>query len=313
MCTDYGHNIGDVIEVGGEELEVYLLSQVPSKLLGHSRRVFICADGQYYLECSNIECPCPITNATNFYKSKLGFFAKKNVCKSCNTSTTRAKRIEYYHNHKEKKYEQAREWKKNNKDKVREGAKRYYENNKDAITTKTKEWRKNNPEKVRKYVRNWQNNNPEKVREIKHREQKRNAEAYRKRGRKSSQVRRARLAGVRHDIDPLWAVNNFNSVFKDVCGLTGVPLRDRQVEHLLPISKGGGNTEDNVYPAESILNASKNNKNVFDWIVSRPDIDFSFFFKHTLPYLAEKSGKTVIEFINWYDQQYYSHIESVAV
>ena len=49
------------------------------------------------------------------------------------------------------------------------------------------------------------------------------------------------------------------------CGVKSSPL-NRQLEHVVPTSRGGENTRDNVVSVCSQCNNSKNNYLVFEWL-----------------------------------------------
>lgn len=266
-------------------MELVETSRKVSTALGHKRRVMVDSEGTIYLECNNPNCEEPLKPLESYHNKKTGFKGKKDLCKVCNTKDTR----EWMNKNPDKVTATNKKWKKNNKEKVKEYDKKsnakWYKNNKEYKLMKNAEWRKNNYKRFLSYNRAWQVANPDKV-----------IANWNK--------RRARLLNAENTIDTVTAISNFKDTFGNVCGFTGLPLVDETVEHLLPISRGGGNTEFNLYPAESTLNISKGNLNVFKWIEKREDIDFSFFFENTLPYLASQKGIPVGEFTNEYNKKF---------
>lgn len=264
-----------------------------SKKLGHKRRVFVDNAGILYLECNNPKCEEPFKPLESYHKRAKGFKGKRDHCPVCHIASGR----EWAKEHPEKMKEMVSEWWKNNPERGKQLIDEWHKNNSDKV----KEYRKNrkrtydykyakeyyrkNKERQNKANRRWQLENPDKV-----------IANWNK--------RRARLLNAENTIDTVTAMDNFKDVYGPVCGFTGLPLIQETVEHLLPISRGGGNTEYNLYPAESSLNISKGTHNVFEWIEKRTDIDFSFFFENTLPYLANQKGISVEEFINEYNNKF---------
>lgn len=102
-------------------------------------------------------------------------------------------------------------------------------------------WRSDNPDKVSLYVRSWQDRNPDAVKE-------------------AATRRRARLVGLPSDFD----IGTMRNLFGSNCALTGGT--ETHLDHFIPLSWGhGGSTNGNVYPLESVLNISKNDRNPFEW------------------------------------------------
>lgn len=186
--------------------------------------------------------------------------------------------------------------------------------------SKRAEWRNNNKEHLSEYNKKWHDDNKLRVSKrkrlycsqedvIKHRaeymEYYRTTEEGREAIRRGNKTRRVSRAGVPMTVKHEDAINDFKNTFGNVCAFTGFELVESSIEHLLPISFGGGNTEYNLVPVELIVNNWKTYKNVFEWIgFMSEELDFTFFFDKTLPYLAEKMGVSVDEYIRWYNDSY---------
>jgi hypothetical protein len=260
-------------------------SRKSSPALGHKRRVLMDNTGVLYLECNNPECEEPFKTLESFPIRKKGFKGKRDLCSVCNSKYTG----DWAKKNKEKVYANNARWQNNNKERVKEYWKKsnakWYQKNKEYKLSKNAEWIRNNRKLFLSYNRKWQLANPDKVRA-------------------NWNKRRVRLLNAPNTIDPTLAINQFKEVYGSVCGFTGLPLCNESIEHLVPVSHGGGNTEYNLYPAESLLNISKGNRNVFDWIEKRSDIDFTFFFENTLPYLANQINMSVEEFTTKYNKHF---------
>jgi 5-methylcytosine-specific restriction endonuclease McrA len=79
-----------------------------------------------------------------------------------------------------------------------------------------------------------------------------------------AQRRKRRMAAVEHDLSPeQWAGLTAAWGGCAYCGATGVPM---QRDCVLPISRGGRYTLDNIAPACGSCNASKCNDEVTGWL-----------------------------------------------
>jgi 5-methylcytosine-specific restriction endonuclease McrA len=100
------------------------------------------------------------------------------------------------------------------------------------------------------------------------------------RGRKATAARRRkrRMAAVEHDLsDDQWSALQEAWGGCAYCRATGVPL---QRDCVLPISRGGRYTLDNIAPACASCNASKCNDEVTGWMRRRRLDERSFLERH---------------------------------
>lgn len=105
--------------------------------------------------------------------------------------------------------------------------KKYYENNKEAHRKRQREWLRKNPE----YVRTKRNK------------------------------REARINNNPNTLTPAeW--KEILELYEGKCIYCGSSKRIT-MDHIIPISKGGGTTKDNVVPACISCNSSKGNKDIF--------------------------------------------------
>ncbi|MFC4766740.1 hypothetical protein ACFO8Q_05050 [Effusibacillus consociatus] len=98
-------------------------------------------------------------------------------------------------------------------------------------------------------------------------------------------------------------IENIQRKFNYSCSLTGI--RDNvTLDHFIPVEWGhGGFYPGNVYPLEKTLNASKSNKNPFEWIKEvrrdktlRRGKNIDQQWSELIQYLASENGLTVDEF-----------------
>jgi 5-methylcytosine-specific restriction endonuclease McrA len=149
--------------------------------------------------------------------------------------------------------------------KARERVKRHRERlGPEEYNRRQREARAANPELSRGYVKKWRENNIERVRE--------HERAYRESNREKiiadTEKRRARMLGAEgeftgHDIIAL--IKSFGRV----CYYCGVRLKRYQVDHFIPLARGGSNWPDNLVLSCQPCNGSKGAKMPWDWQPSR--------------------------------------------
>lgn len=120
----------------------------------------------------------------------------------------------------------------------------YYRANQERIKQRVREWEQANRERVAENHRLWKQKNPERLRELR--------SAYNHR-------RRARIADRPHEEFA------FEDIFdRDgwVCGLCDMPVNPAvaSLDHIIPISKGGSHTRDNVQLAHLDCNKAKGDR-----------------------------------------------------
>ena len=174
-------------------------------------------------------------------------------------------RKQYYEENKDK----IKQYYEENKDKIAEQQKQYYEENKDKLLEQQKQYQKSDKGK--------------KVMQVK------------------KHNRRARKEALPDTLQTEeW--EKILSMFDNKCALTGNPNKVT-LEHFLPINiLHGGTYVGNVYPCDASLNASKGDKNGFEWIQTQPEQIRQNFYRKLLPVLAEQNHMTVDElkaFTNW--------------
>jgi len=171
-------------------------------------------------------------------------------CAECNRHTVRAWKAK----NKAKVEEYNKQWYSKNVDRInekrrsrypdiaesdREKSKAWSKKNPDKKAKSGEKWRANNPDKVRDRVRKWQANNPGKVRELHRR-------------------RRARIKGADGDISDFeW--QNILEFYNHTCLCCGATEELTQ-DHVIPLSKGGSHSPDNIQPLCRTCNLRKHVK-----------------------------------------------------
>lgn len=155
------------------------------------------------------------------------------------------------------------------KNKRLEYAHKYYQDNKEEIAEKMKD-RYINPEKRAKILqkaKEYTNNNKEKVKAIKQRCVKLKPEQYAKMSLKNAHIRRTRIMGGYGSFtEEEWEA--IKKKFNCRCLCCG---KEKKLErdHVIPISKHGTNTIDNIQPLCKSCNASKGIKSTdYRWDVT---------------------------------------------
>lgn len=178
--------------------------------------------------CTKCKNELPLTA---FYKVGGGNDNLRAACKKCisthyyygDTHAVRLARAKAQRDaDKEKSREYARQWRAKFPDKVKEGQKRHYQENKEKEREDSKRYRAAHPEKYKEYRRQ----------------------------------RRARLA----EVECTLTVAQWEEVqmrYKYQCAYCGKSKVNLTMDHVVPISKGGSHTADNIVPACKTCNSSK--------------------------------------------------------
>lgn len=140
-------------------------------------------------------------------------------------------------------------WREKNKSSVLESRRKYREYNRDQINAKSREWARNNPELAKQLIKNWRETNLDKERSYKRKSQRKRRSAYSEEYLESDVLsmygsicylcnKEIDLSLPRHIGDAGWE----NSL---------------HIDHVMPLSKGGTDTIDNVRPTHARCNLIK--------------------------------------------------------
>ena len=139
----------------------------------------------------------------------------------------------------------SRDWARKNSDVVNARVRAYHQKNKDDLNLKRAIRAKKNPEQTNESRNRWARNNPEKIRASRV---------------KSLHRRRALEKAFNYEV-PVKAIRKMQNSACSYCGASG----KIEIDHVVPISKGGRNSEGNLVPACATCNKSKSDKFVMEW------------------------------------------------
>ena len=146
----------------------------------------------------------------------------------------------------ERANETKRRWAAENPEKAREASRKYYRNNIESRLEYFRELYKNNREVMLARGKLWRQANPDIVR----------AQGERRRAREANV-----FSGPKPTIEELLAMQNGKCAY---CRTTSP--EQWHMDHVIPISKGGPDTADNVVAACASCNTSKQNQDVDKWM-----------------------------------------------
>ena len=172
-------------------------------------------------------------------------------CKDCVSDYNKLHRAE----HRERLRQQDREYYRQNREQVRAGQKQYRLTHKEQVELQKKEWEKANPDKVKEIARKYRESHKEQRREYY------NHYADEHPGWLASVVHRRRtlVKGGGNFTDNEW--KQLCQKYSCRCLACG-EKKPLTVDHVIPLSKGGTNTIENIQPLCKSCNSKKNNKAV---------------------------------------------------
>lgn len=201
----------------------------------------------------------------------LGYYREKNlegceilvkICNKCERSLD----LSDYYKDKTKKdglstccKDCRKQWKRDNKEKIASYNREYGQEHKEEAKIRKRKNRNNRVEHYRQLHRNWVARNPEKNKENKRKDYEKFKNAYIQRAR----LRRVLMESLRADLTYEQWVNTL-FYFGQKCAYCGKDGEMHQ-EHIIPVSKSGEYTKDNIIPACPKCNLSKNNKDLEEW------------------------------------------------
>ena len=196
---------------------------------------------------------------SEFYKRKSG--SKDGLVSRCRTCL-----LAYNATRKESLKENARRWRAKNPEREKDLARKWVAANPDKVKAKSARWAEAHPERVvarsaafreshPTYVRDWAKANPERALEYGRTWRQRNPEKVREKAHR----RRIRLKG-----QPVEAIDPSVLYERDGghCGICHKPVAKEaaSIDHVLPVSKGGGHTYANTRIAHLTCNVRRGNR-----------------------------------------------------
>lgn len=172
-------------------------------------------------------------------------------CKSCSN--------EYQRQHRSKDREKwrkySRDWAENHKEKELDRYKKYRERNRETIREKSRirmaNKRNKDKEGSLKYTRDYRRRNPEKA-------------AFWDRMKKYK-----RRAAMRGDSIKLSEWNELKARYDHSCVYCLQKTNKLTMDHVIPLSKGGKHSIENIVPACGSCNSSKHVKDIYLWVQSK--------------------------------------------
>jgi hypothetical protein len=224
--------------------------------------------------------PCVICG-TSFERTQKTGRPPKVCSPMCAKERGRKTRQERYRANPEETHRQTKEWRAANPEATRrharDGHRRRYWSDPEKGRQQARDWAAANPEKKHQRMKRWRAANPEKIRALYERNRESgetttrlrrwraaNPEKAAAQNRRASQIRRARARAIgkieRYDPIEIFERDSW------VCGLCGVPVDKTKkhpdpfsasIEHIVPVSRGGSDTRDNVELAHLRCNVSR--------------------------------------------------------
>lgn len=174
--------------------------------------------------CSKCDTTMPLDDFYNNRSSKSG---KSDYCKTCTKAYVREQSVK--HRDRIAAYEDA------NREHRRAHARAKYAENAEAGRERARKWREAHPEQVREQNRRWSTENPgrDRERQSKRRARQRDLSSY-----------------VVTDKD-------LRRLLGAACAVTGCTNTDIQIDHIVPVARGGSHGVGNLQPLCSAHNQSK--------------------------------------------------------
>ena len=194
-----------------------------------------------------------------FTKNKRVKSGLSAMCKKCNVDKVQ----QYNQRNIENRKEYYRNYYRMNKEKVKKYNTEYYERNKDVIKENSRIYHSQYRDVILKKKRDYYKSNKAEIYEAKKRSIKRNKIHYKILDAKHAHIRRQnKKVGVCTLKSTEWT--RTLKYFNHQCAYCGSAEYLEQ-DHVIPVSRGGHYTPDNIIPACRSCNASKNNKIMQDW------------------------------------------------
>ncbi|KKN58617.1 hypothetical protein LCGC14_0550360 [marine sediment metagenome] len=224
----------------------------------------------------------------NWYNKKKGY--KQSECKKChnvnnwilrqlNLEHVRKRERQYWNDNKEYMKGRQKQWclnnpeyykhrYENNKEHIKEYYKHYYKTNKGRISKQNKKWHKENKEYRKERSRQYRQENKYHIYEYNKQWRQENKEyckerdkQYRINNRDKINTYTAKRRATKKNQTPSTADNKkIEYIYYMAQEITKMFGKKYQVDHIVPLSKGGLHHEDNLQILEAALNQEKNDK-----------------------------------------------------
>ena len=210
---------------------------------------------------------CKIEKSVDdFGKRKSNVDGLRNTCKEC-------RKLEYVRT-RDKVLSYQKEYTKNNKDRISEYQKKYRDNNKETLSEKSANYYQNNKERIKQKSLNYYYNNlnsrKEAMRLWSHSHQEHLKDynrQYRENNRESIRVVQQRYVLKKRGVTIGYVPNNVKEILRelqeDSCGICNTLVYELDVvnlDHIIPISRNGVHSMDNLQYTHESCNKQKGGK-----------------------------------------------------
>jgi 5-methylcytosine-specific restriction endonuclease McrA len=177
----------------------------------------------------------------------------KGMCKPCY-------RKDYYRRNRERTLAINKAWREANPDRMRELVRSWDSAHVDRKRAVSDIWRKANADRVHEADVAWRNANPEKVKAASAKYQKANADRVSMWKRDGHSLRRARIREQSAGPVDYAAILAEHGMVCHICLDVIASLSDLQMDHVIPLSKGGPHAAENIRPSHALCNLRKGAK-----------------------------------------------------
>lgn len=215
---------------------------------------------------------------------KRGYYAKnpererekKRQYRKENPERVRETDRRYRANNPDRKRESGRRWREANPEKARENVLRWREANPERVRENERRWREANRDSIRENRRRWHKDNRDRVIDSRRRWYTLNADKVREYRREYYRTNRIQMRTYRHRRRAQKIQNGGTHTAADIqaqhdsqggkCWWCGENVGDKyEVDHRIPLSRGGSNAPENLVIACRHCNRSKRDKLPHEW------------------------------------------------
>ena len=210
--------------------------------------------------------PCrAVSNKKSYLSNPEKSAASRAAWRAANIEKLKVLGAAYYQKNKVKHAQSSKKWANENRQKVNANNAAYKAANPEKERAAGAAWRKANPEKHNQNKANWRAANPERVRETSAAWFKANPEARRIYSQNRRALKNSSGGTLSKDL-----ANKLLKLQKGMRPCCGLVLRgDYHMDHIMPVSLGGANTDDNIQLLHSLCNLKKNAKHPIDFMQSK--------------------------------------------
>lgn len=220
--------------------------------------------------CSHCHIQKPLTDFPHDKQKKDGHGPR---CKQCKSQQARNAYAESAGQKREKNRLRMADWRAKNPERNKANKRRHHAANRTKILQQQRAFREKYPDKIRQYERRWKAKHPEKLRAkqkrgwFKHREKRLQTHKLWYQANKHVVLNHnAKRRALIKNATVVESVNRQDIYKRDkgICQLCfqHVSLKDMAMDHVIPLSKGGAHSYQNIVLTHHACNASKGNRAV---------------------------------------------------